>query len=106
MTVEFLFIGLGQIGASFGLALDKHKDTINRVGNDPDRVTARKAKKIGAVDSTVMWLQDAIGKADVILLALPADQIGTMMETVLPGMKKDAILFDTAPIKVQSTLHP
>jgi prephenate dehydrogenase len=102
MTVEFLFIGLGQIGASFGLALDKHKDTINRVGYDTDPVTARKAKKIGAVDSTVMWLQETIGKTDVILLALPADQMGAMMETVLPGMKEGAVLLDTAPIKVQS----
>jgi len=102
MAVQFLFIGLGQIGASFGLALGKHKDTISRIGYDTDRVTAKKAKKIGAVDSTVMWLQEKISKADVILLALPADQMGDMMEAVLPGMQTGAVLLDTAPIKTQS----
>lgn len=104
MTVQFLLIGLGQIGASFGLALEEHKDTINRVGYDTDPVTTRKAKKIGAVDSTVMWLQEAIGKSDVILLTLPADQIRAMMETVLPSMKTDSILLETALIKVQSAI--
>ncbi len=102
MAVDILIIGLGQIGASFGLALETHKDTINRIGYDKDHQTAKKAKKIGAVDSTVTWLQEAIGKANVILLAIPADQNRTMMETVLPGMRTDAVLLDTAPIKAQS----
>lgn len=103
MRVEFLLIGLGQIGASFGLALDEHKDTIHRVGYDTDPVTARKAKKIGAVDKAVMWLQEAIGKADIILLALPADQVHDMMVTVLPGMQEGAVLIDTTPTKTKPT---
>jgi len=102
MTVQFLLIGLGQIGASFGLALGEHKDTITRIGHDKDPVSAKKAKKIGAVDSTVMWLQKTIGKADVVLLALPADQMHDMMETVLPSMQPEAVLLDTAPMKIQS----
>ncbi|MEN8172730.1 MAG: prephenate dehydrogenase/arogenate dehydrogenase family protein [Chloroflexota bacterium] len=102
MTVQFLLIGLGQIGASFGLALDEHKETITRIGYDTDPVTAKKAKKMGAVDSTVMWLQESISKADVILLAVPADQMGEMMETVLPGMQTGAVVLDTAPIKTQT----
>ena len=34
MPVQITIIGLGQIGASMGLALAAHKDAILRVGHD------------------------------------------------------------------------
>ena len=34
MTVQITIIGMGQIGASIGLALGEHKDLFMRVGHD------------------------------------------------------------------------
>jgi prephenate dehydrogenase len=47
MTVQLTIIGLGQIGASIGLALADHTDKITRTGSDFNRRVMQQAKKLG-----------------------------------------------------------
>ena len=47
MTIQLTIIGLGQIGASIGLALADHADKITRIGTDIDGKVMREAQKIG-----------------------------------------------------------
>ena len=56
----------------------------------------RKAPKLGAVDRTSTNLRKVLKTADVLLLALPTDEMHPMMEELLPLMKPGAILLDTA----------
>ncbi len=99
MTVQITIIGLGQIGASIGLALSDHRRRVKRIGNDIDPAVASKAKKIGAVDKIVYSLPDAVSDADLIVLALPLDEIRETLSFIADHVKEGAVVLDTAPAK-------
>ena len=96
MKIQLTIIGLGQIGASIGLALSDQSELIYRVGYDEDGHVMRQAAKIGAVDKTVSLLKTVIENSDAVLLALPTDKMREMMEELVPLMKEGAVLLDTA----------
>ena len=50
MTVQITIVGLGQIGASVGMALGRQKTMLHRVGYDRGPETAKAAQSKGAVD--------------------------------------------------------
>ena len=99
MTVQITIIGMGQIGASIGLALAAHKDLIRRVGHDRDYRVARLAEKMGVVDKVSHNLPNSVKDSDIVLLALPTDQIRDTLELIASELKVDAVIMDTAPVK-------
>jgi prephenate dehydrogenase len=99
MTIQFTIIGLGQIGASIGLALAERQNLLYRVGHDRDVQIARQAEKLGAVDHIELNLPNAVRKAEVVLLALPLDQIQETLSLIAPDLKEGAVVMDTGPIK-------
>lgn len=99
MTVQISIIGLGQIGASLGLALAVQKELVKRVGSDLDKKAMNLAEKMGAVDKTVYNLPSAVRDADLVILALPTDQIRETLETIASELKPNAVVMDTAPVK-------
>ena len=103
MTIQITIIGLGQIGASFGLALANHQKEFLRVGHDKDMSAANEAKKLGAVDKTIRNLPRSVEEADIILLSLPLGEIRETLEYIAKDVREDAIILDTAPAK--ATVH-
>jgi prephenate dehydrogenase len=101
VKIQLTIIGLGQIGASIGFALEEHKELVKRIGYDQNGKTAQQAKRLKAVDEIVVRLHTAINKSNIVLLAIPVDQIRVMMEIVAPEMRAGAVLMDTAPIKTK-----
>ncbi|UCH60931.1 MAG: prephenate dehydrogenase [Anaerolineales bacterium] len=99
MAIQITIVGLGQIGASIGLALAQHSEKFERVGHDRDIGIARKAQKLGAVDRVSLNLPSAVEKADIIILSVPTDQIQETLSLIALDMKQDAVLLDTAPVK-------
>jgi prephenate dehydrogenase len=99
MAVQITIIGMGQIGASMGLALADHKELVRRVGHDRDFQIARSAEKKGVVDRITHNLPNSVKDSDIILLALPADQIHDTLELIASELKEDAVVMDTAPAK-------
>lgn len=99
MTINLSILGLGQVGASFGLALKDHKDKIYRTGSDREPLTAQRAQKMGAVDHIAYNLSAAVEKADVVILALPVDQIRDTLEFIGPVCRPGAVIIDTSPLK-------
>ncbi len=99
MTLQITIIGLGQIGASVGLALEKHKKNILRIGHDKDMGTAKTAQKMGAVDKVKRNLPDSVRDADVILLALPFSEINETLGYIKEDLKESVVVLDTAPNK-------
>ena len=97
MSVQITIVGLGQIGASVGLALGKNRSDIRRVGHDKDPSVSRKAKKIGAVDDTKFNLPAAVRKTDIVLLSLPVNEIRAALEVIAPDLPEGAVVLDTAP---------
>jgi len=99
MSVKIIIIGLGQIGGSIGLALAEHRNEVDRIGYDTNVEVARKAEKAGAIDKMVLNLIAAVREADLIILAIPMDQIRETLEYIAPEMKEGAVIMDTGPVK-------
>jgi prephenate dehydrogenase len=89
---------LGQIGASIGLGLAGQKQIV-RVGQDIEPSVVKKAEKLGAVDKVIINLAKAVKEADVVVLALPVDQIKETLEFIAPELKPETVVIDTAPVK-------
>lgn len=99
MTIQISIIGLGRIGTSLGLALREHKTEIVRVGHDIDMKTARQAEKMGAVDRVDINLPNAVRGADLVILALPVDQLRSTLEAIVPDLREGCVVMDTSPTK-------
>ena len=99
MTIQITIIGLGQIGTSVGLALGDHRELVRRVGHDRDFGVARRAEKMGALDKVVINLPSAVREADLVLLALPIDQIRDTLVVIREDLKEGVVVMDTGPVK-------
>ena len=99
MTVQITIVGLGQVGASAGLALAEHKSLLHRVGHDKDPGIAKQAQKMGAVDDVKFNLPSAVREAKIVLLSLPAHEMRSTMEIIAPDLPEGAVVLDTAPVK-------
>ncbi len=99
MPVKITIIGTGQIGASIGLALGKHKDMFLRVGHDKDLKIANRAKALGALDRVDINLPSSVDEAAIVILAIPQDQIKETLKYIADDLQEEAVIMDTAPIK-------
>lgn len=100
MTIQLTIIGLGQIGSSAGLALKKFEGDIFRIGHDKSREAVNFAKENDAVDKIALTLSGAVKDADIVLLALPLQEIYPVVEHISQDLKQDALVLDTSPLKV------
>lgn len=101
MPVKITIIGLGQIGASIGLALAAHKDKILTVGHDKDYSVEQRAKKLSAVDETNHNLPGSVENADLVILALPVSEIRETFGYIAQDLRKDVVVMDTSPVKAE-----
>lgn len=99
MPVQITIVGLGQTGASLGLALAAHKEKAFVTGHDKEFSAERLAKQKGAVDATNHNLPAAVENADLIVLAIPVHQIRETFGFIAQDIKKDAVVVDLAPVK-------
>ncbi len=102
MPVQITIIGLGQMGASIGLALAAHKDHVTTLGHDKDFSIESRAKKLRAVNVTNHNLPGSVEKADLVILAIPAHQLRETFGYIAEDLKKDAVVVDLSPIKVEA----
>ena len=99
MTIQISIIGLGQIGASIGLALKEKKDLLLRVGNDIEIKVARQAEKIGAIDRHEINLLRLVKSADLVVLSLPLNQMRETLELIAPELRENCVVMDTGSAK-------
>lgn len=95
-------VGLGHIGASIGLALQPHTATFNRVGITRDHSRGNEAKTKGALDKVAINLPFAVSDADVVILALPFDQIAETLGIIREDLKEGVLVLDASPVPGQS----
>jgi prephenate dehydrogenase len=100
MTVKISIIGLGQIGASIGLALASNKDQVSTLGYDNSSEVTRQAQKMGAVENISRSLSSAVKGADVVVLALPVDQVYETLKSIAEDVREQGLVIDTAPVKL------
>lgn len=106
MSTRITIIGLGQMGASIGLALRRHEKTAARqapvleiVGHDREPETARRAQALGCVQRIGWNLPRAVEQAGVVVLALPLASIRETLEVIAPALGAGCVVTDTAPLK-------
>jgi prephenate dehydrogenase len=99
MTVKIAIIGLGQIGASIGLALANHKDQVTTIGYDAAGEVNRKAHDMKAIEKIGHGLYATVEKADMVILALPLDQVRETLQAMAQDVREQAVVIDTAPVK-------
>lgn len=75
-------IGLGLIGGSIAKDLRKSGFATAIIGVDSNSTHGEKAKRIGLVDQ-VLPLEAAVGKADLVVIAIPVDKIKLLLPQVL-----------------------
>jgi prephenate dehydrogenase len=99
-------VGLGLIGASIGLGLQKwatedgqRKSVLEISGFDVAIEHQNYAKKIKAVDRTEWNLGDAVDDSDVIIIATPVNAIRDVMEIISDRAPRDVIVTDTGSTK-------
>jgi prephenate dehydrogenase len=92
-------IGLGKTGSSIGLALKKPELDYQVIGHDKDRLVANKAKELGAVDSISWNLLSACEGADVVILAIPFDQVEEALQAIGPELRPNCVVVDTSFLK-------
>jgi prephenate dehydrogenase len=99
MPIQITIIGLGQIGASMGLALAAHKDAFLRVGHDKKPDVEREALQKGAADKMEHNLPKAVRDAKLVVLCIPISQVRETLEFIAPDLKEGTLVLDTSPIK-------
>jgi prephenate dehydrogenase len=99
MSVQITIVGLGQIGASAGLALAEHKSLLYRLGHDKDPEVAKKAQKLGAVEDVKFNLPSSVRDAKIVLLCLPVSELRATLESIALDLPEGAVVMDTAPVK-------
>jgi prephenate dehydrogenase len=92
-------VGLGRIGGSIGLALQKANADLEIVGHDKDSRAAGQAAKRGAVDKTEWNLLNACTGAGLIVLALPLGAIRDTLAVLARELPAGVIVTDTASTK-------
>ena len=91
-------IGLGLIGGSLALSL-KDKGLCTQVtGIEQSEKNAVKALELGLVDS-IVTLDEALEKSDLIVLATPVDVIPVMATKILNRIRPNQILMDMGSTK-------
>ena len=82
MNNTICFIGLGLIGGSMALKLKKEAPSVQRIGVETNEEHARIALQNGIVQE-ILPLEEAVSKADLVIIALPVNLISELLPSVL-----------------------
>jgi prephenate dehydrogenase len=91
-------IGTGLIGGSLALAA-KAAGAAAIIGCARTQSTLDTAKTNGIIDSGFIDCRQAAENADIVFIATPVSSVVETARTVIPAMKKGAILTDAASVK-------
>lgn len=98
MTVKITVVGLGQVGASIGMALAVHKEKITLTGHDPDTSVMKNLEKTGVFEKTIVKLVDAVKDADIVVVALPTDLVKDALSLMAGSFKPDTVIICFAEV--------
>lgn len=96
--LRITIIGLGHIGGSLGLLI-RQKTDHRVIGFSKSKSTRIAGVKIGAVHEVTTNPQDAVRKANIVILATPVKQTLKLLSQITPHLKPTAIVIDTGSVK-------
>ena len=99
MIERVAIVGVGLIGGSLALAWKERRPSLHIVGFDqPDVLEA--AQSSGALDEAAPAMSQAVGGADVVVLAVPLAAMETVLSDAAPHLKPGAIVTDVGSVKM------
>jgi prephenate dehydrogenase len=90
-------VGLGLIGGSMAIDLNKRGFASHITGVDLNKLHANTALNLGIVNQ-IEELDSAIAKSDLIILAIPANETVKLLPKILDQIK-DQVVVDTCSVK-------
>jgi len=102
--MKIAIIGLGLIGGSLGLALQKSKSqnpNLKIIGIPRRHETLEQALKMGAVDEGTTDHVKGVADADLIFVCTPIHLIIPIVKEIAPSLKKGAIVTDVGSSKYE-----
>ena len=99
MLGKVVVIGVGLIGGSFALALKKAGAARQVVGMGRSQEALARALELGIVDSITGSAEEAMAGADLVLLAAPVAQTGTILASLLPWLEPGTVITDAGSTK-------
>ena len=99
MIGHLVVVGVGLIGGSFALELKK-KHLVERVtGVGRSRANLEKARELGIIDAVSGSVSQAVGDADLVLLATPVGAMAEVFRAMAPVLSPDCIVTDAGSTK-------
>jgi prephenate dehydrogenase len=92
-------IGVGLIGGSFALALKAARACGQVVGVGRSRANLDAALALGAIDVAESDVARAVRGADLILVATPVAQFGSVFSALAPALSPGALMIDAGSTK-------
>ncbi|EDM27467.1 prephenate dehydrogenase [Lentisphaera araneosa HTCC2155] len=91
--------GLGQMGASFAMAVRKFLPEIRLSGWAPSQQEAEKAVELGIVDEASTNTKKVLSEADVVMLAMPISPLIDFVNDHVTEFKIGSIVTDLSSVK-------
>lgn len=96
--MKTLIVGVGLIGGSFAIALRKYGLSDSILGVEASPENAAEALRLGLVDRIVS-LDEGVAEADLVVLAVPVDDIPLLAVKLLNKVRPDQTVMDMGSIK-------
>jgi prephenate dehydrogenase len=96
---KITIIGVGLLGGSIGLAVQRRKLARQIAGFVRRRASLKDCERAGAVDFATMDLPAAVWDADLVILCTPLAQMRSRVREMLPALKRGAIVTDVGSVK-------
>ncbi|MBN2376228.1 MAG: prephenate dehydrogenase/arogenate dehydrogenase family protein [Sedimentisphaerales bacterium] len=93
-------VGLGLLGGSVGLAIDRVFPHIKRVGFSHRQVTRDKALEAEVVDLVYNNIPEAVRDADLVILASPIGTFSDLLGQMAEHLRDTAVVTDVGSTKV------
>jgi prephenate dehydrogenase len=99
MLGKVVIVGVGLIGGSFALALKKAGAAQSIVGMGRSPEALARALELGIIDAATDSPQQAMRGADLVLVAAPVAQTGTILASLLPWLEQGTVVTDAGSTK-------
>lgn len=101
MFQRVTIIGMGLIGGSIGLALQKKHAASDIIGYDPGKGVCERARKMGVITQSYETLAKAVCGAELVLLATPVGAMHQLLQDIAPVLTPGTVVTDVASTKAQ-----
>lgn len=99
--MKIAIIGLGLIGGSIGMALKKADSNLEIIGVDLEEKIVEKAISLKSINWGTCSLEKGVRDADIVFIAVSLSRTIQLAKTIIPFLKKGAIISDTGSTKHQ-----